>query len=259
MRLLGWIRGLAKNKKVENYLNYLLFFEKNGKLTISPCCVPDYDRSLTNGLTNVANDLLQRLTFDLQIVNSENYIEIQFYIDDINFDNIDDVFMQIRKKETEKRYVSNTEFKNYIMKHVNDKKETEKADKTMRLLGWITSINPKRYYAIYRDNLTLKSIAFDKNANLIETHVVINEKSKSISFICDESALMFNQLAIDSKNIPEDILDFVNKNINCQCSKNEFLEKLELTEKKVDWNAMINFFNVNGITPNEVLRELGFC
>ena len=102
MRLLGWIRGLAKNEKVENYLNYLLFFEKNGKLTISPCCVPDYDRSLTNGLTNVANDLLQRLTFDLQIVNSENYIEIQFYIDDINFDNIDDVFMQIRKKETEK-------------------------------------------------------------------------------------------------------------------------------------------------------------
>lgn len=28
MRLLGWIRGLAKNEKVENYLNYLLFFEK---------------------------------------------------------------------------------------------------------------------------------------------------------------------------------------------------------------------------------------
>ena len=72
-------------------------------------------------------------------------------------------------------------------------------------------------------------------------------------------SFVMNQLAIDSKNIPEDILDFVNKNINCQCSKNEFLEKLELTEKKVDWNAMINFFNVNGITPNEVLRELGFC
>lgn len=258
MRLLGWITGIA-NERVKDYL---LFFEQNEKLTISPCCVLDNDRSWTN----VANDLLQCLTSDLQIVNSENYTKIQFYIDDIDFDNINDVFMKIRKKETLKKYVSNTEFKNYIMNQVNDKKETEESEiaeqgeeKTMRLLGWITSIRPERYYAIYRDNLTLKSIAFDKNANLIETPVVVDEKSKSISFICDESALTFNQLAIDTKNIPKDVLNFVNRNINCRCSKNEFLEKLGLTENKVDWNAMINFFNVNGITPNEVLRELGFC
>lgn len=56
----------------------------------------DNDRSWTN----VANDLLQCLTSDLQIVNSENYTKIQFYIDDIDFDNINDVFMKIRKKET---------------------------------------------------------------------------------------------------------------------------------------------------------------
>lgn len=258
MKLLGWIKGIAN----ERVIDYLLFFEKNGKLTMSPCRVLENYRSWIN----VANDLLHCLTSDLQIVNSENYTKIQFYIDDIDFDKINDVFMKIRKKETLKKYVSNTEFKNYIMNQVNDKKETEKSEKaeqgeekTMRLLGWITSIRPERYYAIYRDDLTLKSIAFDKNANLIETPVVVNEKSNSISFICDESALTFNQLAIDSKNIPEDILDFVNKNINCRCSKNEFLEKLGLTENKVDWNAMINFFNVNGITPNEVLRELGFC
>lgn len=258
MKLLGWITGIA-NERVKDYL---LCFEQNGKLTISPCCVLDNDRSWTN----VTNNLLHCLTSDLQIVNSENYTKIQFYIDDIDFDNINDVFMKIRKKETLKKYVSNTEFKNYIMNQVNDKKETEESEiaeqgeeKTMRLLGWITSIRPERYYAIYRDNLTLKSIAFDKNANLIETPVVVDEKSKSISFICDESALTFNQLAIDTKNIPKDVLNFVNRNINCRCSKNEFLEKLGLTENKVDWNAMINFFNVNGITPNEVLRELGFC
>lgn len=44
-------------------------------------------------------NLLQCLTSDLQIVNSENYTKIQFYIDDIDFDNINDVFMKIRKKE----------------------------------------------------------------------------------------------------------------------------------------------------------------
>lgn len=198
-------------------------------------------------ITNKSNKMIPNMYKNNDVFKELfNNVTKDLYIPDVSSKSIfEELMKQLSNTDEAVSLLSNNE------NIESDKKETNDHFKG-RLFGWISFDNLRTAIFINKDESQFDTISFDVTTEeIVENPFKIDFINNTICFN-EKKHLRFNQLIIDSNNIKNDIIDFEDRDINCEVSKEEFLKNNGLKEIDFSYDDLIELLQKKQINPLDI-------